>query len=152
MQAPARKAAGALGLFKRPPILALSQNCHRVPAAFILRRVSSASYTTPCRCWSATAYSSGFNLLISQLTSISRGRSTIRHLWTRVIAVSSATHEFFVVSGALQIYVIAFSLLGYFLLFVHRIVCALGFYCCSSIGKSLMRLGRWRYQPTGITV
>src|SRR6218665_1076003 len=30
-------------------------------------------------------------LLISQLTSISRGRSTIRHLWTRVIAVSSAT-------------------------------------------------------------
>src|SRR6218665_804089 len=93
MQAPARKAAGALGLFKRPPILALSQNCHRVPAAFILRRVSSASYTTPCRCWSATAYSSGFNLLISQLTSISRGRSTIRHLWTRVIAVSSATQQ-----------------------------------------------------------
>src|SRR6218665_2027397 len=32
-------------------------------------------------------------LLISQLTSISRGHSTIRHLWTRVIAVNSATQS-----------------------------------------------------------
>ena len=28
-------------------------------------------------------------LLISQLTPISRGRSTIRHLWTRVVAVTA---------------------------------------------------------------
>jgi len=40
------------------------------------------------RCWSVTAYSSGKTLLILQLTSISRGRSTIRHLWTRMVAVA----------------------------------------------------------------
>jgi len=45
----------------------------------------------PCRCWSATAYSSGRNPLISQLTSISRGRSPIRRLGTRWMAVQLCT-------------------------------------------------------------
>ena len=45
----------------------------------------------PCRCWSATAYSSGRNPLNSQLTSISRGRSPIRRLGTRWMAVQLCT-------------------------------------------------------------
>src|SRR6218665_2146120 len=90
-QAPARKAAGALGLFKRRPILALLQDCHRAHAAFIARRVPHYTLLVlPLLvrdCLFVRIY-----LLISQLTSISRGQNFIRHLWTRVIAVSSATH------------------------------------------------------------
>ena len=44
-----------------------------------------------CRCWSATAYSSDNKRpLSSQLTSISEGRSPIRHLGRRLVAGSSA--------------------------------------------------------------
>jgi len=48
--------------------------------------------------WSATAYSLSTTAthwcsLISQLTSISRGHSPIRHLWTRLVASSLSPNK-----------------------------------------------------------
>src|SRR6218665_106763 len=62
-------------------------------------------------------------LLISQLTSISRGHSTIRHLWTRVIAVLSATHFWmllqFVISRALWLIIGTSVFFGFLLLSLY---------------------------------
>jgi len=71
----------------------MSRLCHKQMRIFhgssLRHQAAISSSWQSRRCWSTTAYSSGKTLLISQLTSISRGRSTIHHLWTRVVAVTA---------------------------------------------------------------
>jgi len=52
--------------------------------------------------WSMTTYLSGKALLISQLTSISRGRSTIWCLWAWVVAVTTLLQQIDLFSGGVH--------------------------------------------------
>src|SRR6218665_1202905 len=99
-QAPARKAAGALGLFKRRPILALSQDCHRAHAAFIARRVPMLPRPT---LHPASPAAVGPRLLIRQdlpayfaanlySSQLSHTQSALPHKSALPHTVSSATH------------------------------------------------------------
>jgi len=87
---------GFARLIEWRPRIAMTQGRRGVYAAFNCKCSGSATTTTtctapwwPCRCWSATAYSSGRSPLIS----ISRGRSPISHLGTQMVAVTALPHQ-----------------------------------------------------------